>query len=279
MLRTIRSRRRNAEGQGDPTPELDPQQPSVPEPKPNSWFNTILQGLSYGLLGIALAAASIVVVIPKIAGAVPVTILSDSMAPSMPVGSLAIVKPNSPLSRDELTALSPEQIRGVSDYRSLQLGAVVAYQPNQDNPTIIIHRIISMSAHSNGGMTYTTKGDNNRVADRDKVADYQIRGTVWYHLPPPIGTFNTWLNHDAGHRSTAIISIAVIGYAWAMWMFGRAIWRYRKRRRAGGNAPAEGADEHTENAGTELAGERYPKRRELRTTERNAIRAARKTKA
>ncbi|MDI6022812.1 hypothetical protein QBL02_04565 [Leucobacter sp. UT-8R-CII-1-4] len=245
-------------------PELKPETP------PNSWFNTVLQGLSYGLLGIALAASSIVVVIPKFAGAVPVTILSDSMAPSMPVGSLAIIKPNSPLSRDELTVLTPEEIRARSDFSSLQLGAVVAYQPDRNDPTIIIHRIVSMTAHADGVMAYTTKGDNNRVPDRDKVSDYQIRGTVWYHLPPPIGTFNTWLNHDEGNRSVAIIGIAVVGYAWALFLFGRAIWRHRANPK-GLSAKAEakvGAQQSATTRESDVAAapsQRLPKRRELRS--------------
>lgn len=265
MIFRLRAQRREAEPQAEPHEE----------PAQNSWFNTIMQGFSYGLLGIALAAASIVVVIPKIAGAVPVTILSDSMAPYMPVGSLAIVQPNSPLSRDEITALTPDEIRAVSSYKNLQLGAIVVYQPDRNNPTIIIHRLVKMSAHRGGVMEYTTKGDNNRVPDRDTVADYQIRGTVWYHLPPPIGTFNTWLNHDKTNRTVAIIGIAVVGYLWALFLFARVIWRYRKRRRARlaasivaldhAAAAAEAAAHHPAGVVNSDGAMTLPKRRELRS--------------
>lgn len=260
----------DSEAELKPTPEVEPN----PEPQLNSWFNTVLQGLSYGLLGIALAASTIVVVIPKFAGAVPVTILSDSMAPSMPVGSLAIIKPNSPLNRDELTVLTPEEIRARSDFSSLQLGAVVAYQPDRNDPTIIIHRIVRMTSHADGRMTYTTKGDNNRVPDREKVADYQIRGTVWYHLPPPIGTFNTWLNHDEGNRSVAIIGIAGVGYAWALFLFGRAIWRRRKKHRLRPEGHLAMTKDQAEEQSSGEAGDsgrpvsqsrHLPKRRELRS--------------
>ena len=239
MFWRTRARPGAQQGLGDPTlSEAVDVEPDVePETKPNSWLNTFLQGLSYGMLGLAIVAASVTVVIPKLAGAVPVTILSNSMAPSMPVGSLAIIKPNSPLNSEELVSLRPDQIRAASDNSAVQLGAVVAYQPDKNDATLIIHRIVSLSSKSDGSMTFTTKGDNNRVPDRKKVADYQVRGTVWYHLPPPIGSFNTWLNHDAEHRTTLIIVIAGVGYLWAIVLVVRAFWRRRGRGAAPDSLP------------------------------------------
>lgn len=192
-------------------------------------LNAILRTCAYLLLAVAIAFACITIIVPKVAGAIPVTILSNSMAPTMPVGSLAIIKPNTPLSQDALLTKDADEIRAVSDYSTLQLGDIVAYQPDPGDPTLIVHRIIRMSSHADGRMEYTTKGDNNRVADRDTVFDHQIRGTVWYHLPPPIGSLNTWLNHNPTNHLIAVILVASIGYLWALMQF---ILPWRAQRKA-----------------------------------------------
>lgn len=185
-------------------------------------INLLLRVFSYALLVVAVAFTGATIIVPKFGGAVPVTILSDSMAPSMPLGSLSIIKPSSPLDMAEIQTRSPEKIRAASDYADLSVGDVVAYQPDPRNPTLIIHRIVSVSAHANGSFTFTTKGDNNRVADRDTVADFQIRGVVWYHLPPPLGTINTFLNHDPTNHFIAVLIVAGAGYIWALTLFWRA---------------------------------------------------------
>ena len=213
---------------GPATPPTDPA--DSPDPSDEGrWFRVFMRVVSYLLLAVALAFACVAIVIPKVAGAIPVTILSNSMAPSMPVGSLAIIKPNSPLSQAALATRDAADIRYASDYTSLSNGDVVAYQPDPKDPTLIIHRIISMSGHADGSLSFTTKGDNNRVPDRETVADYQIRGTVWYHLPPPIGTINTWLNHNETNHIIAIAVIAGVGYFWALTQF---ILPLREKRRA-----------------------------------------------
>ncbi len=181
--------------------------------------------LSYLLLALAIAFTTITIVIPKIGGAVPVTILSDSMAPEMPVGSLAIIVPTSPLSAIETKTLSAEKIRAAADYTQLAIGDIVAYQPDPQDATLVIHRIVGIAALADGTLSFTTKGDNNRVPDRDKVSDFQIRGVVWYHLPPPLGTLNTLINHDPTHHLVSVLVVAGAGYVWAIVLFWRAFRR------------------------------------------------------
>ncbi|MDI6022814.1 hypothetical protein QBL02_04575 [Leucobacter sp. UT-8R-CII-1-4] len=190
-------------------------------------INLLLRVFSYSLLLVAVAFTGSTIVVPKLGGAVPVTILSDSMAPSMPLGSLSIIKPTSPLDMAEIQTRSPGKIREASDYSNLSIGDVVAYQPDPRNATLVIHRIVSVSAHADGSFSFTTKGDNNRVPDRDAVADFQIRGVVWYHLPPPLGTINTFLNHDPTNHFIAVIIVAGAGYIWALTLFWRAFRRHK----------------------------------------------------
>ncbi|MDI6022813.1 signal peptidase I [Leucobacter sp. UT-8R-CII-1-4] len=234
------------------TLQTTPVETLVPPRSKFSFFNVILRLISYTLLGAALAFACVAIIIPKVAGAIPVTILSDSMAPTMPVGSLAIIRPNSALDQAALTTRSPEEIRNASDYSTLSNGDIVAYQPDPKNPTLIIHRIVRMTAHGDGSMEYITKGDNNNTEDRDPVFDFQIRGTVWYHLPPPIGTINTWLNHDTTNHMIAIIIIAAVGYFWALMQF---IVPARARRRALRDVRASIADAPTATPETNTAEE------------------------
>lgn len=180
---------------------------------------------SYLLLALALSFTMLTIVIPKFGGAVPVTILSDSMAPAMPVGSLAIIKPISPLDAQEIQTRSPEKIRAVSDYSRLGIGDIVAYQPDPRDATLVIHRITEVSTQFDGHLLFTTKGDNNRVADHKQVADFQIRGVVWYHLPPPIGTMNTHINHDPVNHFIAVVVVVAALYLWSIALFWRAFRR------------------------------------------------------
>ena len=53
-------------------------------------------GLSFGLLAFVLLLASLVVVVPAVSGSTPYTILTSSMEPGLPPGTLVIVKPIEP---------------------------------------------------------------------------------------------------------------------------------------------------------------------------------------
>ncbi len=187
------------------------------------------RGLCFGLLLLVLAVAVLAVVIPKATGAVPLSILSNSMAPSMPVGDLAVVKPT--MRTDDATdlrTLDAQAIDKINDVDELVIGDVIAYQPEATDSTLIIHRITDVTVHADGTRTYIVKGDNNGAADQP-VEGYQVRGKVWYHLPW-IGYANTWLNGNGPRHMAFVISIAVVGYSWAMVLLFRAFRRRRLER-------------------------------------------------
>lgn len=70
------------------------------------------RGLAYGTLLLAALVTFLSIVLPMILGAVPLTVLSSSMEPSLPLGSLAVVRPTmrAGLELPEGT-MPPEQIR------------------------------------------------------------------------------------------------------------------------------------------------------------------------
>lgn len=160
-------------------------------------------GFTYGLLGLVLLLAAVVIVVPKLLGGIPLTILSGSMEPNLPVGSLAVVLP-----------VEPEDVR---------LGDIVTYLPNPDDPTAISHRVIAIDNHQDGTRTFTVQGDANATAD-DPVQEYQVRGRVAYAVPW-LGYVNSAVNGD--QKSVAVYVVAGAFFLWAISLWWRA-WRRRR---------------------------------------------------
>jgi signal peptidase len=171
-------------------------------------------GLSTGLVVLVAALAVVLIVIPKATGSMPLTVLTQSMEPTLPPGTLVVVRP-----------VATDQI---------EVGDVVTYQITSGQAAVVTHRVIAVSSSSDGGRTFTTKGDNNDVADSKPVLPAQIRGTVWYSLPA-LGTVNQFVN---GSRAWLIPSAAVLllGYAAVMITLGSV--SSIRRRRAARAAPA-----------------------------------------
>lgn len=148
-------------------------------------------GLSAGLLGVVLLLAAAAIVVPRIAGATPVTILTTSMEPSLPPGTLVVVKP-----------VATDAIR---------VGDVMTYQIRSGQAAVISHRVVAITRSTVGGVTFTTKGDNNASVDPPVIPD-QVRGEVWYSVPL-LGYVNSAL--DQGQRSWIMpaIGMLLLGYA------------------------------------------------------------------
>jgi signal peptidase len=160
-------------------------------------------GVTYGLLGLVLLLAGLLIVVPRLAGGVPLTILSGSMEPNLPVGSLAVVVP-----------VEPEDVR---------IGQIITYLPNPDDPTAITHRVTGITHRADGGLTFTVQGDANSAADAP-VQDYQVRGRVLYAVPW-LGHLNSAVNGD--ERSVAVYVVAGAFFLWAISLWWRA-WRRRR---------------------------------------------------
>jgi len=204
------------------------------------WLSVVGYGLSLGVLLLMLALACATIVVPRLTGSVPLTVLSNSMAPSMPVGSLVVVRPTMDLdAHSNIRTLSHDELRAANDTRALRVGDVIAYQPNASDPTLIVHRITTVTVRADGTREFVTQGDNNAAPDAP-VQDYQVRAVAWYHLPY-LGYVNNFLNADGARHTTAVIIIAVAGYSAAMVLLWRALATRRRERGQAQTADAEAA--------------------------------------
>ncbi|CUR54683.1 Signal peptidase I [metagenome] len=159
------------------------------------------------ILGIT-AIITISVLIPRVAGATPYVILTGSMEPAMPPGTLVVAKP-----------VDPEKI-GV--------GTVVTYQLKSGEPTVVTHRVTQVGITSTGQYRLTTQGDANNTPDEKLVRPVQIRGERWYYVPY-VGYVTNLVTGSQRHAFTVLAVIGLFGYA--AWMFVGAA---RDRRRPSG---------------------------------------------
>jgi signal peptidase len=176
------------------------------------------RGRSFGhYLGIALSAVLLVVVVgvvaltvvvPRVAGGTALTVLTQSMEPKLPPGTLLVIRPQ-PVTQ-------------------IRIGQVVTYQVAPGRPDVISHRVISRTVDQRGRVTFITKGDNNSLPDAKPVTSAQVRGVLWYSIPL-IGYVNTGLG-NAGWL-VVVVAVGLFGYAGLM-VIG-AIRDSRKKARPG----------------------------------------------
>ncbi|MGO4258587.1 signal peptidase I [Marmoricola sp. RAF53] len=113
--------------------------------------------------GLVLVVLTLGVVVPRLAGADSYTILTGSMRPTMPPGTLVVVR-HTP----------PEQVR---------VGDVLTYQLRSGDPTVATHRVVGIGRTVAGDLRFTLQGDANHSPDPVTVRPEQIRGTRWYAVP------------------------------------------------------------------------------------------------
>ena len=65
-------------------------------PRERGLLHYIGIGLSFGLLALVIALAALLIVVPKVGGATPLTVLTQSMEPTLPPGTLVVVGPVEP---------------------------------------------------------------------------------------------------------------------------------------------------------------------------------------
>ena len=164
-------------------------------------------GLSAGLLAFLLMVGALVIVIPAISGATPMTILTSSMEPTYPPGTLIIVKP-----------IAAEDVA---------IGDPITYQLESGKPEVVTHRVISVLT-TGGEVSFITQGDNNGEPDSTPVLPVQLRGTVWYSVPF-IGYANTVVNGDNRAWIVPVSAVALFGYAG--YMFASGVSQSARRRR------------------------------------------------
>lgn len=142
-------------------------------------------GLSAGLLALVVLVGVLAIIVPAATNSTPMTVLTGSMSPAYPPGTLIIVKP--------------------MEAGDIRIGDAITYQIESGKPAVVTHRVVAITTGSDGRILFTTQGDANNTPDAARVIPEQIRGKVWYSIPF-LGYANTALNGEA--RSWLIPLIA-----------------------------------------------------------------------
>ena len=115
--------------------------------------------------------------VANLAGFTPLSVMSESMAPTFNAGDLIIIKQ--------------------CDTKKLEVGDIITFHTIINNEYALnTHRIESIQ-ESNGLRSYVTKGDNNAMADTHIISDGDIVGKYQFRLPK-IGHVMNFLSGSTG---------------------------------------------------------------------------------
>ena len=110
------------------------------------------------LLLVLIILICIPLTLPKMFGCVPYTIVSGSMEPAIPTGSLVYVRN--------------------ADPDTVEIGDVIAYYGSNDENAVVVHRVVGKD-----GRFFATKGDANVTGDLRPVGYEQFLGIVSVSVP------------------------------------------------------------------------------------------------
>jgi signal peptidase len=173
------------------------------------------QVLSWLVILVISGVLAICVVVPRIGGATPYTILTSSMQPTMPPGTLVVVRP---VRADEV-----------------EIGDVVTFQLESGKAAVATHRVIAVTRDPEGEVWLHTQGDSNPAPDPVAVRQVQLKGELWYAVPE-LGRVNLLLDDAQRHLLVVLVASGLLAYAGFM-LTGAA--RDRVRQRHATEAPEE----------------------------------------
>ncbi len=162
---------------------------------------------------VAGAALILGVLVPRLAGATPYTVMTRSMEPALGVGTLVVVRP--------------------VEAAAVATGDVITYQLRSGEPAVVTHRVVGLGTTAGGERLFVTRGDANEVADPRPVRAVQVRGAVWYAVPG-LGHVSSLASGQQRQVWGTVVAAGLLGYA------GLLVVREVQARRAG-TARREGA--------------------------------------
>ena len=180
-------------------PSSDGQLATHPWSRLRAAFRAIGTGAAAALLVLLVGIGLAVSVVPAATGSMTLTVLSSSMEPSLPAGTLIVVRPVPPA--------------------DIVPGSVPTYQLKSGEPTLVTHRVTQRMLLADSSPVFITKGDANPQPDLQPVRQVQVKGVVWYAIPQ-VGWVATLL---AGDLRAVVVSVLVGGLLlYAVWMVGSA---------------------------------------------------------
>ncbi len=153
--------------------------------------------LAWMVILAAVVVLGVAVFVPRITGSTPYTVLTGSMRPTYPPGTLVVTRP------------TPAQ--------DIQIGDAITFQLKSGESTVVTHRVIGITKDPEGEPKFITQGDANPAPDADAVRAVQVRGTVWYSVPK-LGHLNVWLTGDQRQLAVYAVAALLIGYAGTMFL-------------------------------------------------------------
>lgn len=160
------------------------------------------------ILGVVVVLAAAVLV-PRIAGATPYTVLTGSMTPTYPPGTLVVVKP--------------------VEFDEISIGDVITYQLESGKATVVTHRVVGVANRFDGTTELITRGDANEDPDPLPVQPVQVKGELWYSVPY-LGHLNSALTGN--QRQWAVVGVSGVLVGYAAFMFVGAIRDRRRHKQA-----------------------------------------------
>ena len=126
-------------------------------------------------------------------------VLTPSMTPTIPVGSMVLVKRVEPV--------------------ELREGDIVTYSTSLSGSVVVTHRINQVIL-SEDGLTFITKGDANQVEDINPISASQIIGRVNLIIPH-FGSVIAYVQRNLWLVIGSIIALLLIGEFLSYWHSSR----------------------------------------------------------
>jgi signal peptidase len=136
--------------------------PVVRPPTRTPIARRILRWVGVVALLVVVAAAVAVAVVPAVTGATPLTVLTGSMVPTLPVGSTVVVRP-----------------RPAAEIVAGDIITFTDRDPDSVETRVVTHRVVEVLP----GPQFRTKGDANNAPDPHPVAAADVHGVFWYDVP------------------------------------------------------------------------------------------------
>ncbi|MDR2564779.1 MAG: S26 family signal peptidase, partial [Bifidobacteriaceae bacterium] len=102
-------------------PAESPEDLEAAAPRKRSWWRRALSWVTTGAVLVLLTLGIVLALIPAMNGGTALTVLSGSMQPTLKPGDVVVVFP-------------------VDGFEDIELGDVVTFMPNPDDPTLVTHR-------------------------------------------------------------------------------------------------------------------------------------------
>lgn len=151
-----------------------------------------------GAVGLLLVA---VVLVPRSTGATSYVIESGSMRPTLPPGTLVVVRP--------------------AQAADLTIGDVITFE--RGSGEIVTHRIVKEKSDTSGTPRWRTQGDANDSADASWVHPDQVLGKRWYTLP--------FVGNVVGLLDGPVRSLLLVACLLGLIFYASAMSRDHRRRK------------------------------------------------